>query len=49
MKILEFNYLMKIQEKIKKLIPIKIRSFILWPLKFARSLFNTLNFLINNR
>tara|TARA_B100000787_G_scaffold166711_1_gene152341 strand:+ start:251 stop:1153 length:903 start_codon:yes stop_codon:yes gene_type:complete len=49
MKILEFGHLYKISEKIKKLIPIKIRPFFLWPFKFLRSLFYTLNFLINNR
>lgn len=49
MKFLDFGYLMKIQEKIKRLIPIRIRSFLLFLLKFIRSLFYTLNFLINNR
>ena len=49
MKFLDFGWFMRIQEKIKRLIPIKIRSFLLFPLKFIRSLFYTLNFLINNR
>ena len=49
LKILENGHFYKIKEKIKKLFPIKIRLFILWPFKFLKSLFYTLNFLINNR
>ena len=49
MKILEFGYLEKIKEQIRKLIPIKLRQLILWPFKFFMRLFYTLNFLIYNR
>ena len=49
MKVLEFGYFEKIKIKIKKLIPLKIIQLILWPFKFFRRLFYTLNFLINNR
>ena len=49
MKILEYGHFYKINKKIKELIPITIRSFLLWPFKFLRNLFYTINFLINNR
>ncbi|MAJ45189.1 MAG: hypothetical protein CMF96_10670 [Candidatus Marinimicrobia bacterium] len=49
MKVLEFGYFEKIKIKIKKIIPLKIIQLILWPFKFFRRLFYTLNFLINNR